>query len=94
MQIRHPDLVIWFGESSRRYFVMDADGLHEFPDTDAVLLFAWQRTKRSPRRVTHRALRFDDGLDDLRESLSGPLRELIAARPDLTHTPAEMAGER
>ncbi|MBB5998246.1 hypothetical protein [Streptomonospora salina] len=95
MQIRHPDFVIWFGETSRRFYVMDDDGLHEFADTDAVLLFAWQRTARPAHRAAqHRPVGFDDGLDDLRETLTGPLRELIAARPDLAHTPAQMAGER
>ncbi|MFD0772541.1 hypothetical protein ACFQZ2_01235 [Streptomonospora algeriensis] len=95
MQMRHPELVIWFGETSHRFYVMDDHGLHEFADTDAVLMFAWKRTARPPRRAPqHRPVHFGDGLDDLRASLSGPLRELIAARPELAHTPAEMAGER
>jgi|SRR5690625_1762094 len=86
VQARYPGLVIWFGETSGRFYVMDAHGLHIFPDVDAVQLFAWQRTGR-PAGPVHRAERFGDGLDGVRESIGAPLHDLLAVRPDLAQAP-------
>ncbi|MDT0300720.1 hypothetical protein [Streptomonospora wellingtoniae] len=85
--------MIWFGETSHRYYVMDSAGLHEFPDTDAVLVYLWRRLGRR-YRAEDRAVRFGDGLDDLRSDLSGPLRALVAVGPNARPAPATVAGAR
>ncbi|GAA1753453.1 hypothetical protein GCM10009834_08050 [Streptomonospora arabica] len=94
LQARHPGSVIWFGEISHRYYVMDPAGLHEFPDTDAVRVYLWGGLGRRRLHAEDRAVRFGDGLDDLRSDLSGPLRALVAVRPDARPIPAPMAGAR
>ncbi|WP_017558012.1 hypothetical protein [Nocardiopsis baichengensis] len=46
LQARYPQLVIWFGETSGRFYAMDASGLYERPTLDAITMLVWQRTNR------------------------------------------------
>ncbi|MUL39648.1 hypothetical protein FZ103_00370 [Streptomonospora sp. PA3] len=48
---------------------------------------AWERVRPRPGSPVPSG----DGLDDLRQALAGPIRQLAAARPDIVH-PAPAAG--
>ncbi|MBB4935290.1 hypothetical protein F4561_006184 [Lipingzhangella halophila] len=58
LQARNPGLIVWFGETSGTYHVLDDDGLHEHASLDAATMFAWWRTNRpQPRTYAPRGSR-------------------------------------
>ncbi|QBI56112.1 hypothetical protein [Streptomonospora litoralis] len=46
VQAAHPGLIVWFGERSGHFYLMDAEGLHERDSIDGLTLLAWWRTHR------------------------------------------------
>lgn len=51
LQARHPHLIVWFGETSGHYYVMDIDGLHQHSSLDAATVFVWWRANRPRPRA-------------------------------------------
>ncbi|MBV2364982.1 hypothetical protein ACFPZ0_10325 [Streptomonospora nanhaiensis] len=57
VQAAHRGLVIWFGESTGHYHLMDSTGLHEYATLDRLLMAAWWRSQRpAPRGTTRKTL--------------------------------------
>ncbi|GAA3737333.1 hypothetical protein [Salinactinospora qingdaonensis] len=53
LQAQHPGVIVWYGETSGHYYAMDADGLHEAPNLEALALRMWWHTHRPrPRHAT------------------------------------------
>lgn len=50
LQAQHPHLIVWFGESSGHYYVMDTEGLRAHPSIDAATVSVWWRTNRPQPR--------------------------------------------
>ncbi|MDA8372421.1 MAG: hypothetical protein M0026_21475 [Nocardiopsaceae bacterium] len=55
LQARHPGVVAWYGETSGRWYAMDAAGLHDHATLDGLTLLLWWRAHRPRPRGAHAA---------------------------------------
>lgn len=54
VQATYPGLIVWFGEATGHFYLMDTDGLREYATVDALLIGAWWRTHRPAPRGAER----------------------------------------